>query len=287
MKITKEELDRIKMKNSRVLIKLDRVLNDKIYFESGVSLFISTTMELSEHVQTVGTVASAPAKLTANLNRKTSVLEFMPEHIQLFPGDIVYCDIHTMIMALGKRLDDTIEHPNESWLECDGQIYVIIPYQEIFMVLRPAPEIDKAIIDTLPNTKKPNFSKEVMASAMVKTNPKNGVFINRNGEIMELIVINGYCLVEVVEEDAVKTTLILPESARKVSLGRVRIVMVAPSNKEYNEKVYQDGEVGPGDLAWHQRYASLRAENYYHITMGSKDTKLNVIQKRYLIAVED
>lgn len=277
MKITKKELSRMVMLNNRVLVRFNKIYNDHIVLKSGMTLYTPMGNNVEDHIQNAGTVERFPEKLTFNPKDKQSVIEFLPTHVPLKKGDKVFVDMHTMIMALGKKFDPDIEYPNESWYECEDELFVIIPYQEILMVIRP----DKSKAKGLPDVTKESFPEDLIKAATI--NYKDGVLINYNGETSKLIMLNGYCLVQGIEEPAFKTKLILPPSMRKAPTNRSKIVAVGHSNLRYQDKIYCDGEVLPGQIVHHHKWGRLRMENELHTTVSGK---LNTIQKRYFFVTE-
>ena len=114
--------------NNMVLVK-PRIQNDRVICDSGVELFIDTTYEAEKHTNVVCDVIRVPNQLI--FSRKYGNYVTMPHDVdmEVLPGDIAYCDYLAVQNAITNKFD------GKGFIE-NGEIYILIHYQNIFMVLR-------------------------------------------------------------------------------------------------------------------------------------------------------
>lgn len=127
--------------NNLVLIK-PLMNNDKYNFKSGVSIFIDTSYEPELHAEVVGEVIRIPE--TVFLRKGKLYLDEdkrVPVEIQV--GDMAYYSYLAIRKALTEKFD------GKAVVE-DKELYVLISYENIFMVVRngvPIPVNDYLLIE--------------------------------------------------------------------------------------------------------------------------------------------
>jgi hypothetical protein len=126
MKLTHEEFDRMRMQNNMVLIKPDRMFNDRIYFKDGTPFLIEPLRNdpSEERARCItGEVVRVPEVLRVGLD--TEGMEWQT-HMELKPGDQVLYSW----MAVARALS------HNKTVEVDGQVYLMINYGFIFLTKR-------------------------------------------------------------------------------------------------------------------------------------------------------
>ena len=127
----------LKMLAGHVLVELV-AMNDKVTFQ-GMEFSIDTSFEPSDHVAVCGTVISTPEQLLFQRGNPESM--FWKTDMEILPGDTAYFDYHSAMMALGGMADKSIQFPNEKYFVAEKRLFVMIPYQDIFCVIRFEKEV--------------------------------------------------------------------------------------------------------------------------------------------------
>lgn len=133
MKVSKEEVLKIRPISNNVLIKLEKE-NNIIKFGDGTQLELDTKYNPELHVPVVGTVLAVPDKLVFDKKR----FETMPwlTDMELLPGDRVYLDFHAVLMGLGTKLFRTNPYPDPTYFELEGDVYILLKYEFVFFAVR-------------------------------------------------------------------------------------------------------------------------------------------------------
>jgi len=132
MQLTSEQIERMVIPSDYVLIKIDKMFDDEVKFTSGFTLYLDPSWQMADHVRVYGTVVKVPQKLTFDLNRKNPTLEWKTT-LYVWPGDVVYMDYHSVLMALGKKADKGIEYAHDTWISDEKKnLYILIPYSDLF-----------------------------------------------------------------------------------------------------------------------------------------------------------
>lgn len=107
-------------------------------------------------------------------------------------------------------------------------------------------------------------------------------FVNRNEE---LFPINGWLILEPMEEEVYEGSLLIPDSYKKghsVTIGRV--AYAGKRIKEYGHEIYQDSfNVEVGDIVYLPKLSDIVLENDLHKTLG-EDKKFFIVQRHRLVS---
>jgi co-chaperonin GroES (HSP10) len=117
----------LKPLNNMVLVK-PRILNDKIILNDGKELYIDTTYEVEKHQNIICDVIEIPDKLFFTRKKSYTTMPWDID-IEIQPGDVAYCFYLAIQNAIENKYD------SRCFIE-DGEVYLLIRYDNIFMVLR-------------------------------------------------------------------------------------------------------------------------------------------------------
>jgi hypothetical protein len=120
-------LKTIQLLNNNVLLK-PRMNNDRIVFSSGKELYIDCSFEPEIHANIVADVIAVPENvLLRQGNLYIDEDQVIP--VEILPGDVAYCYYLAIRNALTRKFD------GKAFVE-NKELYCIISYENIFMVLR-------------------------------------------------------------------------------------------------------------------------------------------------------
>lgn len=122
--LTKEEFSRLRVPQNNVIIRPDKG-NDEITMPSGVKLYIDTSFEPEKHAGVVGEVMAVPERLRYQPDRGMTTLQYDVD-MELKVGDKAF--YHYLIPE--NCMNST------KYLEVEGEVYLIVPYDEIFLAER-------------------------------------------------------------------------------------------------------------------------------------------------------
>lgn len=128
MKIEKHELDTFRPIDGYVLIEVEELVKEKIDFDSGVSLHITS---ISADAKTYnsskkGRIVKVCQKLVPHLG-----VTNLDKEVNVQEGDTVYFDYTPISEYL--RVQKTQEAVNDRHVECEGKIYFVFPYYWLFI----------------------------------------------------------------------------------------------------------------------------------------------------------
>lgn len=244
LQLSKTELQNFKSFPNSVLIKPNRGENE-IILPNGMKLLLDISFEKNMHAPVVGTVMSVPEYLDPKYMQWDCDME-------LLRGDTVCYSYEAATAAL--------ENDEGRLVESEGQVYFIIPYEEIFVAKR-SHELD----------------------------PITGNFVS-DSPYHKIVPVNGYLLVEPVEEKLGEEMSKYLAGTNREILHSERFGRVAYKSTGKIRK-YNDGDgkpdnqdVKPGDYICFARGCDQLCEYDLHTTLlGNK--KFFRMQRRYVLAV--
>lgn len=252
MKLTAEEFERFRIPFNNVLIKLHQD-NDRIKFDSGVELMIDITYNPEKHTQTTGIVTKLPSRLVYN----PTISGTLPwdTNMELEIGDEVVCYYLATVNAVQQG----------SYCEVHGEIYIYVPYDQIFVAKRVIPEGDATVGDH---------------------------FITEDGKWKKVIMLNGFILCTPISDDYFeqalsKLKLVLPDSLLGRKDGKKAIVkFIGSSNRGYmHDEVSCDcDDVVPGDIIIFDKHCDIPLQYEMHKSFDNKQEYFR-IQRRYVMAI--
>jgi len=160
-----------------VKIKMERKADEYI-MKDGKKLFIDPTYQVGKHASVVGTVIGVPDKLRFVWNKSIFAEEGSMEwetDMELEVGDTVWYSFVALSNSLGRLMDEGAKHNNKKYIVEGGEVYVFIPYDQIFVAKRKdkviclngylliEPIFDEKIeskLLELPNSMQPSKSKK-------------------------------------------------------------------------------------------------------------------------------
>ncbi|MCK4528534.1 hypothetical protein KAW18_14275 [candidate division WOR-3 bacterium] len=253
-----------------VLILLEKEFNDKLVLESGKELYLEVSFETAKHTSVIGTVVKMPDKLIYGHGRLDMKWKCWME---LEKGDMVWMNWDAIITAMRSA---------EQKIEIGGKLHLLIPYSQLFLALR-----------IISNAKEIySIWKNVDKLTKYKTN-----MLTRNKTTYEVIMLNGYCLVEPIKIKDLFPELLpveflssgvkIPDTVRDTfsdSYGMVTYCGVP--NKEYVEKYMDDkAKVNPGDIIRFEKSADIFLEYPLHAKL-TDDKALFYRMQRHLMTVQ-
>jgi co-chaperonin GroES (HSP10) len=124
MKLTRRDFERFKPLANYVLVK-PAMGNSKLELPSGVVLFLDTSYDENKHAETRGTVVRTPMKLTFDKKDPHHTMDWKTE-IELQEGDDIIYHYLSAANAVG----------DGEYIDCEGEIYFLIRYDQIFVAKR-------------------------------------------------------------------------------------------------------------------------------------------------------
>lgn len=130
MIFTKEEFQSFTPINGYVVIEIDHLIAEKIYFKSGVELSVISHSNEASANQSVrfGKVAKIPS---SNVTRTQGYHFATP--IEIETGDTVYWSRYAIATSMN---DQATGGKRDVTIECDGKLYFTILYPELLMAIR-------------------------------------------------------------------------------------------------------------------------------------------------------
>jgi len=295
--LTKQELLDFKPMNNYVLLKsIQRT--DRISFLDG-EIYVDTTYKPEHHAQVIHKVVATPLNLVYSDNPAIESMEWETE-MRLKQGDVVWINYLAALQAVK--------------FDCEGQEYFLIPYEKVYMAIRPWRDQSKGYyIAFYPELFEGLDIQQIMRSYERKneirynhTKGKPQIVNNQERPIVpdnvlvkqrqlnhsfscvsywDVVLLNGYCLVEPLLEVDDPTSLIArPKSIKKRRDRTVRVRYTGEPNKQYlNNKDVDDPFIKPGDLAHTQWNFGKNLENELHREFENMD--LWVLQRRRIMGV--
>ena len=227
----------IKPLNNFVLLKV-KMDNSKIKLEGGQILLLDTSYAREKHSNVVCEVVSVPDRLiygfdstetdrNGNKARKAMSMDWKTT-MELRIGDEVIIHYLAYVNAFG---DD------KRAFTIDGEEYFFCPYEHIYLAKRRWSKSEEDV-----------FWLKNMNVEPTETWKQENNIVFRDKEIYNVIMLNGYILVQPVEKQLTSKYLELPESLTKTNKKKVKVCFVGSRNEEYINGIYYDVDVKPGDI---------------------------------------
>lgn len=271
IRISKEELENYQPLINTILLKPNRGENEYL-LPNGQTLLLDISFDPNMHAPVVGTVFAVPASLDV----KKGGMQWETD-MELRKGDVVCYSYESALAAL--------EHDEGQIVECEGETFFIIPYEEVFVAKRR----DAAVY----RTDIPKGVKMVkMFANYLETGEMKGKGENIPFTVLpdQIIPVNGYCLIEPVEEIMAKhLSLISLETNREIRpserFGKVAYISKGLIRKYVFTKEKPDtNEVKPGDYVCFDRAADLLCEYDLHASLDKKK-KFFRMQRRLIFGI--
>lgn len=131
MKISKEEINKLKIPINYVLVEFDIIHNETIKFNE-TTFFVNTSYDPDKHVVRWGTVVKAPENLLFDRDNAPKSMEWKTI-VEVKPGDKVLVDYYAVLMAFGNKANPALEFEEPLWFESEGRYYCFIKYSDIFL----------------------------------------------------------------------------------------------------------------------------------------------------------
>ena len=230
MKLTREELNRIKCISNFCLIRPDVLGNDSYEISGGIKIYLDNVAHPENAINVWGTIIKNPATLSyKNCTEGTMPWETT---IETKEGDHVLYDFVTAAQALGKLYDKSYEYDDNKYLLCGDDLYILMKYSDIFLVKKDE----------------------------------------------EITMLNGFILIEPVDEEEVKSSLIyMPDFIKKKqSLKYGRVAHKGSLIKSYSTILRLDKEecdntdVEVGDYVCFDRLSDIEIEFSTHQKLTKK-----------------
>ena len=227
---------RVKPINNFVLLKV-KADNAKIKLQGGQILFLDTTYQQERHSNVICEVVSVPDRLIYGLssekNDKTQQRLPKPHSMDwkcdmdLQVGDEVIIHYMAYVNAFGEDKRAFI---------LDEQEYFFCPYSMIYLAKRRWTKTEEDVFWKV-NTTAPTKEQKEELSIVID-----------GDKIYNVIMLNGYTLVQPVEKALTSKYLELPEHLTQTNKKKVRICYTGKPNQEYLNGIYYDVKVKPGDV---------------------------------------
>jgi co-chaperonin GroES (HSP10) len=225
--------------NNLVLLK-PRILNDKYICASGVELFIDTKFEPEKHRDIVCDVIQVPSQLIYSEKYGNYVTMPWDVDMEVRVGDVAYCDYLAIQNAMINKYDGkSFIHENE--------LYLLIHYMNIFMVLRDG--------------------SPIMCNGYVLVEPTYDEY---------------YMAVKKFNDLGLVAPDTVTEMKKVTQYGIVMYLGSRPRN--YLNKDLADMELSIGDKVLFDKHADIPLEYEYHQTF-MKETKLFRILRKDIMMV--
>jgi hypothetical protein len=258
IKLTPDELKRFKPVSNMILVKPNRGNDEILVGDHKLYLDISFNREV--HSPVMGAIVAVPAQLNPKQMQWDVDMEARP-------GDVAWYSYLAAQCALAPEMGRMIM--------CDGEVYFLIPYEEVFVVKRTCSMFQSAVEITAGRYSHVHVIGMDQASA----------------DVVTILPVNGYCLVEPVEEKEEwkigKLVLERPEMSKgfhSARYGKVAHVSTGLIRK------YNDGDgipdqdlVRPGDYICFDTACDLIVEYDLHAQLEGKKMFYRM-QRRYIHA---
>ena len=223
-----------KPQNNLVLLK-PKMKNDKIFLGNGSHLYLDTQFEPEKHAEIVCDVIQVPDHLI--YSEKYGNYVTMPWEIEMEaqPGDVAFCDYLAIRNALINKED------GKAFI-IDNEVYFLIHYMNIFMVLRE--------------------DKPIMCNGYILVEPTYDEYEKVAGEFKKL-------------------NLEVPDSAKDLKkytqFGIVRYIGSRP--KRYLNKASVDMDLEVGQKIMFDKFADIPLEYDLHQTFEKGKTIFRILRK--------
>lgn len=229
----------VKPINNFVLLKV-KADNSKIKLQGGQILFLDTTYANERHSNVVCEVVNVPDKLIyghSNDYSERNGKRLPKPHsmdwkcdMELKAGDEVIIHYMAYVNAFG---DD------KRAFILDDQEYFFCPYSMIYLAKRRWTKTEEDVFWKVNEGKETDLTEE--------WKQQNNIVI-KDKELYNVIMLNGYILVQPVEKALTSKFLELPEHLTQTNKKKVRVCFVGKPNQEYLNGIYYDEKVSPGDI---------------------------------------
>ena len=216
-----------------------------------VEVEIVTSGNPGEHCPRYGELIKNPTKLIYDNANWTTTMPHLTT-IETKPGDLVFFDYQTCMIALGKLANPVTSNVRgEKWLRCGDDLYVFIPYRSLYIALRG----------------------DVKWRGQEISNLKD----------IDVICLNGYTVVETMYEE-VKSSVIIPEIFKqKKELHKSKVIYCGSINKENGDGLKDASNIKVGDVVI-SRPIRVPMETSIAAILGNKN--LNYLQRKFIFATE-
>lgn len=258
IKLTKEELSRFKPVSNMILVKPNRG-NDEILL-GDLKLYLDISYHKEVHSPVMGTIVAVPD----SLNPKAMQWDV---DMEVRPGDVAWYSYLSAQNAIDPVMGRTIL--------CEGEAYFMIPYEEVFVVKGERMQYESTPIEKRTRVGDREFG------AMWPVGMKE-----------QILPVNGYCLVEPVEEieEWKIGNLVLERPGMSEKMPSSRYGRVAYVSKGLVRK-YNDGDgvpdedqVSVGDYICFDVACDLIVEYDLHAKLDGKKMFYRM-QRRYIHAI--
>lgn len=254
--------------NNNVLLKIAKS-NAKVQLLGGHELFVPWGNEDAKHSDVVCEVVAVPDKLRYAKRGTTLSGQGIPDGntmdwkttMELRVGDIV-------IIEYTEYLNKVKE--GNGVMEIDGQTHFFCDYSYIRVAKRKWTQTE---IDVFWKQYEQSTTKYITQEWM----NQNSLVIEGK-DIYNVIMLNGFVLVQPVEKELKSEWLILPESLTKTNKKLVRCCYNGSNNQEYMNGVYADADFEPNDYLVIDRDCDVPLEYDTHKSFNGKESYW-VVQK--------
>lgn len=269
------QLEKIKPLNNYVLLKAKLDPSKVKLGDTGVILFVDTDFEKEKNSVVVCEVIAVPDRLvfgwSTDINKfggyvpKENSMDWKT-NMELRVGDEVIIHFNVFL------------HTENIKLNIEGEDYFFCKYSDIFVAKRRWKDSEIKEFYEL-NGEDINVSEDFCE--------QNNISVNKDTkEIFNVIMLNGYCLVEPLEKEIKSDLIILPDNYKEQNTDKikVRVCFNGSDNQEYLYEHYQDAEgLRCGDVIMIEKNCDIPLE--YNETLNGKK-KYWRVQKNLVQAVE-
>jgi hypothetical protein len=243
--------------NNRVLVKLPQEYSKYLhnFYEKQLGntfIDIVTSGAPGEHAPRFGTLVKNPQKLIYDRDNYTQPTS-MPHltTIETQPGDIIFFDYQSAVLAMGKLLNNVTPNTREDWVACGEDLYIFLPYRSLLFAIRGESKWKDQKIT--------------------------------NMDELKVICLNGMVIVENLFEE-VKSTVIVPENFKqKKSVNRSKVLYCGSENIENGDGLIEADDIKPGDIII-TRPIRVPVENGIANIIGNKN--IAYVQRKLIFGVE-
>jgi hypothetical protein len=251
-------LEKIKLLNNNVLLKVKKY-NDKVELKGGTILAIDTSFEPEKHANIVCEVVATPERLVfgysternqrGNLIPKPNSMDWKTT-MELRKGDEVIIHFNAYKSAFEEA---------GKVVEVDGEEHFFCGYDRIFLAKRKWKDVEIELFKEL------NHGKDISVDAMEML----GVTVDKDMNVWNIIMLNGYMLVEPIEKEVTSKFLEIPKSIGNTDKKKVKVCYNGSDNEGYLIDVYEEAR----GLKWHDeiiidKHCDIPLE--YHETLNNK-----------------
>jgi co-chaperonin GroES (HSP10) len=233
----------VKPLNNFVLLKV-KSNNSNIRLEGGQIIYLDTSYQKEKHSNVVCQVVQVPDRLVYGLSSeedkygrlmpKENSMDWKTEQ-ELIVGDEVIIHYMGYVNAFG---DD------KRAFTLDGEEYFFCPYDFIYLAKRRWTKTEEESFWKIYDRSPTKYITE-------QWKQQHNIVFGGKGhekEIYNVIMLNGYILVQPIEKALESKLIELPESLLKTNKKKVKVCFVGSMNKEYINGIYHDAKVEAGDI---------------------------------------